>query len=245
MLLSLALGLVITSGATPPSTTLANNVTMPQVLLGMGLWCNDNVRCPLPKPPCRPCYNNSLGEQVLTLALSTGFSGVDTARGYGNQIGVGAAVRASKQPGSVFVQTKIPGCKDSMSTQTCMKQTAADLQYDIDQLALGRPIDSVLLHSPPINSTKGDACAGPLLCGLAQTQWSVLELAYAAGKVRAIGVSNYCSVCLECLKHTAKVFPMVNQVQYHAGMPGADPTGLISYMHSHGVVPQAYSPLVA
>eukprot|EP01049_Picozoa_sp_SAG25_P013910 SAG25_NODE_2288_length_1752_cov_0.912886_2_plen_173_part_00 len=35
----------------------------------------------------------------------------------------------------------------------------------------------------------------------------------------------------------------VNQIQYHAGMPGADPTGLISYNLQHKIVPQAYSPL--
>lgn len=59
------------------------------------------------------------------------------------------------------------------------------------------------------------------------------------GKTRVIGVSNYCSTCIECLQETAVKFPMVNQIQYHAGMPGADPTGLISYSKKNFIEPQA------
>ena len=61
-----------------------------------------------------------------------------------------------------------------------------------------------------------------------QQQWKALEEAYLAGQTRGIGVSNYCAACLECIRRTATVAPHVSQFQYHAGMPGPDPAGLLS-----------------
>jgi hypothetical protein len=69
-----------------PNVILRNNVSMPRILMGMGLWCNDDVRCPIPARPCRPCYNDSVADRVLSLGLENGFAGVDTAKGYGNQV---------------------------------------------------------------------------------------------------------------------------------------------------------------
>jgi diketogulonate reductase-like aldo/keto reductase len=178
----------------------------------------------------------------LALAFSAGFTGVDTAAGYGNQRGVGEAVRAYHK--KVFVQTKIPSCRSNMSPEQCTNQTMSAFEKDLTELGLDT-LDSMLLHSPPTNGTKGDACMGSL-CSLAQAQWRVMETMYKQGKVHAVGVSNYCSTCIECLKRMqppASTLPMINQVQYHAGMPGADPTGLISYCKANGIVPQAYSPL--
>jgi diketogulonate reductase-like aldo/keto reductase len=238
MVLFLAL---FTSAAGVPDVPLSNGVQMPQVLLGMGLWCN-SPKCLPPAKPCVDCYNDTAAQADLALAFRAGFTGVDTAAGYGNQRGVGAAVRAYGK--KVFVQTKIPGCQHTLSPSQCANKTKRDFEQDLLELGV-EVLDSMLLHSPPTNSTKGDACRGSL-CPLAQAQWRVLEEFYAKGKVQAIGVSNYCSTCIECLKvmqPPAKHLPMVNQIQYHAGMPGADPTGLISYCKRHGIVPQAYSPL--
>eukprot|EP00746_Dinoflagellata_sp_MGD_P048073 gnl/MRDRNA2_/MRDRNA2_219130_c0_seq1.p1 gnl/MRDRNA2_/MRDRNA2_219130_c0~~gnl/MRDRNA2_/MRDRNA2_219130_c0_seq1.p1 ORF type:complete len:188 (+),score=38.63 gnl/MRDRNA2_/MRDRNA2_219130_c0_seq1:1-564(+) len=78
-------------------------------------------------------------------------------------------------------------------------------------------------------------------CEMARQQWKAMEEFYKAGKAKAIGVSNYCPSCFDCLAK-ADVFPMVNQVMFHVGM-GADPTGLISYSKKLGVVTQAYSVL--
>jgi hypothetical protein len=56
-----------------------------------------------------------------------------------------------------------------------------------------------------------------------QQQWAALEHAYLRGQARAIGVSNYCEQCVRCLLKTAKITPMVNQVQYHIGMGAGYP----------------------
>merc|ERR1712157_141394 len=67
---------------------------------------------------------------------------------------------------------------------------------------------------------------------------------YKQGKTRAIGVSNYCGSCLDCLMESATVTPAVNQIKLHAGM-GPDPAGLVSYTREKGILPQAYSPLAS
>eukprot|EP00913_Durusdinium_trenchii_P034843 g32592.t1 len=68
---------------------------------------------------------------------------------------------------------------------------------------------------------------------------------YAEGKARAIGVSNYCPSCYDCLESSNPVMtrlPMVNQVQLHLGM-GTDPEGFVSYHKAKGIQLQAYSVL--
>merc|ERR1712107_242026 len=62
------------------------------------------------------------------------------------------------------------------------------------------------------------------------------------GKVRAIGVSNFCQSCLEKLLAKASVVPAVNQIKYHVGMT-SDPEGIISYCTQKNIMPMAYSPL--
>jgi len=91
-------------------------------------------------------------------------------------------------------------------------------------------VDLMLIHSPSSN------------CKTTQEQWRALEDFYAAGKAKAIGVSNYCLSSFACISETQKVMPAVNQIEYHIGM-GLDPQGIRSYHDTHGVVTQAYSPL--
>ena len=76
-----------------------------------------------------------------------------------------------------------------------------------------------------------------------QQQWKALEEEYAAGRTRSIGVSNYCAACLECIAGKATVAPHVNQFQFHAGMPGPDPAGMLSATGKAGARVQAYRPL--
>ena len=95
-------------------------------------------------------------------------------------------------------------------------------------------IDLMLVHTPVTvwNHT---------LCG---ATWQALEDLKEEGKLRAIGVSNFCVPCLECLAGASTTVPAVNQLQFHAGMAGGDdPKGLFSYCKAKGIQPQAYSPL--
>jgi len=85
-------------------------------------------------------------------------------------------------------------------------------------------------------------CSRKEPCDMMKQQWAALELRYKQGKTRAIGVSNFCKPCLECIAEIATVVPAVNQLQFHIGMPGEDPGGLLSYSNSKGILVQAYSP---
>jgi diketogulonate reductase-like aldo/keto reductase len=209
-----------------PRVTLANGVEMPRVLLGMGPWCNGH-----------DCYNDTAATADVRLAFSVGFNGVDG--GYSNEVGVGEAVRGFDRT-TVWVTSKIPPCHNSLTVEACALQTETDFGKQLAELNLSY-VDLMLLHGPP-NNGSGTACVGPELCGLARAQWTALTAKYTAGAVRAIGVSNYCGTCLDCLAGLSPS-PHVNQVQFHAGMPGADPAGIASACKKHSTELQAYSPL--
>ena len=70
-----------------------------------------------------------------------------------------------------------------------------------------------------------------------------MEAFYKSGGTRSIGVSNFCESCLECVKRTATVKPMINQIQYHAGMGPGPTKALLKYCANEGVLVQAYAPL--
>jgi len=74
-----------------------------------------------------------------------------------------------------------------------------------------------------------------------KAQWSSVLDAYNKKQLRAVGVSNYCSACFECLEGVS-VLPMVNQVHYQVGM-GPDPQGVKTLAEKNGFVLQAWSPL--
>lgn len=77
-----------------------------------------------------------------------------------------------------------------------------------------------------------------------RSQWAAMEDLYRDGKARAIGVSNYCEACLECLVGNSSITPHVNQIRIHAGMDAlVRKGGLPAYCSSRGIVLQAYSPL--
>ena len=214
---------------------LRPGVAMPRILLGMGEWCCAGGRC-------GPCLNSTAAAEDVGEAAARGFAGVDTALGYGNQRGVGEAIRRHGLR-HFFVQTKVPPCARGQGATACAEATAAALAEDTAELGLGRPIDSVLLHSAPGSAVRGLECGTPAGCALARAQWGVLLSARRRGAVRAVGVSNYCQRCLQCLADGGLEPPALNQLQYHAGMPGADPMGLISDTRRRGIEPQAYSPL--
>ena len=98
-------------------------------------------------------------------------------------------------------------------------------------------VDLILLHGPATGG--GDKCDAAA-CAKDLGQWKAYEKLYKAGKARAIGVSNYCVSCLECLigQPGVSVTPAVNQIKFHAYM-GADPEGLLSYNAKHNITVQA------
>ena len=202
-------------------------------------------------------------------ALFAGFQGVDTANHYRNGRGVARAIAdatANGFSGSVWLQTKIEGCGNSVDPRSrilrgsCYEDTLAVFDASLDELAAST-VDLALLHAPPCvpGADWNQGCGGPEQqdavyphlcdcaaaepCEMIQQQWRALEAMYSAGRTRSIGVSNYCRACLECIAKVSSVEPHVNQLQLHAGMAGPDPAGLVSYSRSRGIAVQAYRPL--
>lgn len=226
LLLLLLPSLLVTAGAAGvPTVELRNGVKMP--MLAAGSWQ----------------YNSSQAAASISAALSSGFTMVDTALDYHNQDGVGRALAAVPRE-SVFVETKVPGClldPTTLNPFNCYGDTKKNLETNLRLLNLSY-VDLVIVHFPPLPSLLLRTCSRDLgQCELIKQQWKAMEEFYEGGKARAIGVSNYCESCFDCLRE-ADVFPMVNQVQYHLGM-GADPKRFFSFGKAHGVVVQAYSVL--
>ncbi|UYY78492.1 aldo/keto reductase [Sphingomonas sp. R1] len=193
--------------------TLANGVTIPK--LGLGTWRIDDDAV----------------AAVVREAAAIGYRHIDTAQAYGNERGVGEGLRASGLArDALFVTTKL----------VAESKTRADAARRIDEslrlIGLDH-IDLMLIHSPqPWAEFRagGDYDAGNL------EAWRALEDALAAGKVRAIGVSNFERADLDNLLAHGSVAPAVNQVLAHVG---ATPFDLIDYCRSKGVLVQAYSPV--
>src|SRR5699024_5133138 len=155
---------------------------------------------------------------------------IDTAQAYGNERGVGEGVRSSGVAREeMFVSTKLAAeIKDYENAVAAIDGSLATLDIDY--------IDLMLIHSPqPWDDFRGgDYAAGN------RAAWRALEEAHQAGKIRAIGVSNFQQHDLENILETCTVAPQVNQLLVHAAKA---PSELSTYAHSKNILVQAYSPI--
>lgn len=190
--------------------------------------------------------------ETIALAWKAGMKHFLTANDYNNQQEVGEGLRAlNVTRKSYFVTTMTspcqckqdhPHCDRNVSDATaCYDLTKQELESDLKQLGMDH-VDLVLLHGPNEPFNYAGACDANA-CVANRAQWKAYSEFMRAGKARAIGVSNFCPSCFECMlgQNMAEI-PAVNQVQYHLAM-GPNPSGLISYQAKHGIALQAYYPL--
>ncbi|KAK3936988.1 NADP-dependent oxidoreductase domain-containing protein [Diplogelasinospora grovesii] len=156
-------------------------------------------------------------------ALRVGYRHIDTAQYYENEEEVGQAlIQSGLGRQDVFITTKIltPG-KDVAETYTKCAESAS---------LLGGYVDLFLIHSP-----SGGAQARRMM-------WKALEQLADERKAKAIGVSNYGIAHIEEMKEFAKVWPPhVNQIELH---PWTQQRETVKYCNSHGIVVEAYCPIV-
>ena len=191
-------------------------------------------------------------------ALSAGFRHLDTSYHYSegtSQRNIGAGVLSFGRREEVFITTKVNGCGCTGGGQryhgirldTCFVDTLRAVHTSLKELRTSY-IDLLLLHHPPTCRQGGRAtghavdCSLERTCSLVKTQWSALEHVQQQGKVRHVGVSNYCPSCVECLLHSAKVPPAVAQLMVNLGAVTPVAT-LMAWSQRHAMHIMAYSPI--
>lgn len=151
-----------------------------------------------------------------TYALDNGYELIDTANFYVNERGVGRGMRASsKAREDIFLETKI--WPSSYESETAIDETLERLGTDY--------IDLLLLHQ---------------YAGDIRTGYRHLEEAYKAGKVRAIGISNFPIEGLRRLLGESEIKPSLIQVECHPYFPQ---TELKALLKEHNIALQAWYPL--
>lgn len=131
-------------------------------------------------------------ERCVSDALKAGYRMIDTAQAYGNEEGVGAAIAKSGIPREeIFIVTKI------WITNAGEERAAKSIEASLRRLQTGY-IDLLLIHQ-----AYGDVFGS----------WRAMEKAYRAGKVRAIGVSNFQACRFYDFASSVAIKPAVNQLQ--------------------------------
>ena len=194
---------------TIPTKRLANGVDMP--CIGLGTWQTDGETT----------------AAAIRAALECGYRLFDTAAAYGNEASVGRALRESGVPRSeLFVTSKLRNAAHTyQATMEAFEGTLERLGMDY--------LDLYLIHWPnPLQyRTIGkQATAGT---------WKAFEELYEAGRIRAIGVSNFMPHHLDALLETARITPMVNQLKL---CPGVTQPEAVGYCREKGIFVEAYSP---
>ncbi|MGO1198391.1 MAG: aldo/keto reductase [Dermabacteraceae bacterium] len=156
-------------------------------------------------------------------ALRTGYRHIDTAAIYGNEREVGEGLRRSGvDREEVFLESKVwLSDYGTEATLHAFEKSAA-------KLGVSR-IDLLILHQPL-----------PSRFDLTLEAYRALESLRAAGKVRAIGVSNFRLEDLERLLPEVSATPAVNQVELHPYFQQRD---LQAFHAEHGILTQAWSPI--
>lgn len=193
---------------------LPNGVAVP--VLALGTWLIDD---------------SDVAEAVRA-AVKLGYRHVDTAQVYGNERGVGEGIRTcGVAREELFVTSKV-------AAEHKTYQEAADgIDATLRRMGLDY-LDMMIIHSPQpwaeVNQSEDRHIEGN------RQAWRALEDAYRAGKLRAIGVSNFLQEDIESLWETAEIKPMVNQVLCHISNT---PLELIRYCQEKGIIMEAYSPI--
>lgn len=192
--------------------TLSNGVKIPK--LGLGTWF----------------IKDEDAAQAVMTAAKIGYRHIDTAQAYGNESGVGKGIRqCGVERENMFVTTKLAAEVKSY------KEAVASIDTSLKKLGLDY-IDMMIIHSPkPWAKFKGEDA---FFEGNREA-WKALEEAYKAGKLHAIGVSNFEKADVDNILDSCSVKPMVNQILAHISNT---PKELIEYCQEKEILVEAYSP---
>jgi diketogulonate reductase-like aldo/keto reductase len=189
---------------TIPTLTMNDGRTIPQ--LGFGVF-------QIPQDETKT---------AVTTALEAGYRLIDTAQGYQNEEGVGAALAASDLTADdVFLTTKLTNSEQGYDkTMAAFDASMAKLGVDV--------LDLFLVHWPL-----------PMFDQYVDT-WRAFEKLQADGRIRSIGVSNFEPEHFERLFAETDVVPTVNQIELHPQFPQAE---LRAFHAEHGILTESWGPI--
>jgi 2,5-diketo-D-gluconate reductase A len=187
-----------------PSLLMNNGIQIPQ--LGFGVFLI---------PPEET-------DKAVSEALSAGYRLIDTAQGYRNEEGVGAAISSPGiQRDELFITTKLTNSEHGYDK--------ALRAFDESMNKLGLDVlDLFLIHWPL-----------PMFDEYVET-WRAFERLLSDGRVLSIGVSNFEIEHLERLLAETDVTPAVNQVELHPEFPQEE---LREFHAAHGILTESWGPL--
>lgn len=190
--------------------TLSNGVKIP--CIGFGTW---------------EAADGDVAVSSVLSAIEAGYRHIDTAAAYGNEASVGEAIRRSGVPREeLFITSKLRNPEHGYeSTLRAFADTLQRLGTDY--------LDLYLIHWPNPKVFRPNYKAHNL------ATWRAFEELYKAGKIRAIGISNFLPHHMDALLPEAEIKPMVNQIEIH---PGLNREEVIPYCKEHGILLEAYSP---
>lgn len=194
--------------------TLQNGVKIPK--LGLGTWFIEDEKA----------------ADAVKEAVKLGYRLIDTAQAYGNEAGMGRGVRECGVPREdIFVTSKVAA--EAKSYESALKS----IDETLSKMGLDT-IDLMIIHSPqPWAEWRQDSNR---YFAENREVWRALEDAYEAGKIKAIGVSNFLRDDLENILGCCKVKPMVNQILLHIGNTNME---LIDFCKDNDILVEAYSPI--
>jgi len=192
------------SESSVPLVTLNDGNTIPQ--LGFGVFKVDPDKT----------------SRIVKDAFEVGYRHIDTAKIYGNEEGVGHAIKTSGiDRDELFITTKLWNADQGYeSGLEAFEKSLGRLQLDY--------VDLYLIHWPaPANDNYVDA-------------WKALEKIRESGRAKSIGVSNFTVEHLTRLLEETDVVPAVNQIELH---PEFQQREITAFGREHGIATEAWSPL--
>lgn len=192
---------------------LTNGVKIPKI--GLGTWFIDDDKA----------------ADAVKEAVKLGYRHIDTAQAYGNEAGVGKGIRECSLPREeIFVTSKVAAEAKTYDA------AAQSIDESLKKMGLDY-IDMMIIHSPQPWAEFRDE---KRYFEENKEVWRALEDAYKAGKLKAIGVSNFLKDDLENILKDCEIKPVVNQILTHISNTPAE---LIEFCKENGILTEAYSPI--
>ncbi|MBU8851485.1 aldo/keto reductase [Bacillus sp. FJAT-26377] len=195
------------------TSKLSNGVEIP--LLGLGTWLLDDEQA----------------AQAVRDAVSSGYRHIDTAQAYMNEAGIGEGIRScGVAREELFITTKVA------AEAKTYKEVTESIDESLTKMGLDY-IDLLIIHSPqPWAGFREEN----RYFEENKEAWKAMEDAYKAGKVKAIGLSNFLQDDIENILSSCEIKPMVNQILAHVSNT---PLELIEFCQKNGILVEAYSPI--